>query len=70
MSEIEQLKDRIRGSGPEGVLTAHIRDDYEPAGDMMMQQLNDGVEFVSRRTPMHSTASQWRMFATEFDPYQ
>lgn len=64
MSEIEQLKQRIDASGPEGILTACVRDDYEPAGDMMMRTLMDSGEYVQRRNP-----EEWRIFKKECAPY-
>lgn len=67
--ELEQLKKRIDDNGPAGVLTAHIRDDYEPAGDMMMMSLVDSGEYVQRRVPMHSPNSQWKIFKKGFEPY-
>ncbi len=63
MSEIEQLKKRIKDSGPEGVKTAHIRDDYEPAGEMMIHQLTESGEFVQRRDP------DWRIYTKDMAPY-
>ena len=69
MSEIEQLKGRIKDSGPEGILTAHIRDDYEPAGDMMIRGLVASEEFVTRKAPMHSFDAEWRIFSTGMEPY-
>ena len=68
MSEIEQLKKRIDDSGFEGVLTAHIRDDYEPAGDMMMHGLLESGEYVQRKTPMHSFDAKWRIFKKGMEP--
>lgn len=62
MSELEQLKKRIDNSGAEGVLTAHIRDDYEPAGQMMINSLTESGEYAQRKTPMHSFDSKWRIF--------
>jgi len=68
MSEIDQLKNRIDSSGREGVLTAHIRDDYEPAGDMMIRSLTDSGEYVQRKTPMHSSDQKWRIFKKGMEP--
>jgi len=69
MMEMEQLIKRINGSGPEGVLTSHIRDDYYPAGQMMINQLTDSGEYVQRKTPPHSFDQKWRIFKKEFKPY-
>ena len=67
--EIEQLKKRINDSGTEGVLTAHIREDYEPAGDMMIKSLSDSGEYVQRKTPVHDFNSKWRIFKKGSEPY-
>jgi hypothetical protein len=69
MSEIEQLKERIEKSGTKGVETAVIRDDYEPAGDLMIRQLMNDGDFVSRKTPMHSFDAKWRVFKAGMEPY-
>lgn len=69
MSEIEQLKTRIQNSDIDGVETAHIRDDYEPAGDLMIRHLLDSGEFVSRRVPLHSFESKWKIFKSGNEPY-
>lgn len=69
MSEIEQLKERIDKSGIEGVENAHIRGDYEPAGDMMLRILTDSGEYVQRKTPAHSFDAKWRIFKKGSEPY-
>ena len=69
MSEIDQLKQRIDDSGMEGIETAIVRDDYEPAGDMMMRGLMDSGEYVQRKTPMHSFDQKWRIFKKGNEPY-
>ena len=69
MSEIEQLKKRIDDSGMEGIKTAIVRDDYEPAGDMMMRELCATGDYVQRRTPMHSFDSEWHIFNEDSKPY-
>ena len=70
MSEIEQIKKRINDSGPDGVQTAHIRDDYQPAGDLIMLQLLDSGEFVSRKVPKYMDYSmEWRIFSANMAPY-
>jgi len=69
MSELEQLKERIDKSGFEGVETAIIRDDYEPAGDMMIRQLMESGEYVSRKTPMQSLDATWKVFKASMEPY-
>jgi len=69
MSEIEQLKKRIDDSGLEGVLTSPIRDDYEPAGQMMMSILTNSGEYVQRKVPPQSFDQEWRIFKKEFAPY-
>ena len=69
MSETDQLKKRIDASGTEGIKTAIIRDDYEPAGDMMMNHLCADDEYVQRKTPMHSFDAEWRIFHSDSKPY-
>jgi len=69
MGEIDQLKKRIDDSGVDGVETAHIREDYEPAGQMMINSLTDSGEYVQRRTPAHSFESKWRIFKKGNEPY-
>ena len=69
MSEIEQLKKRIDEAGSEGVENAHIRDDYAPAGDMMLRNLTDSGEYVQRITPMHGFDQKWRIFKKGYEPY-
>ena len=62
MSELEQLKKRIDDSGREGIETSVIRDDYEPAGDMMIRTLVDSGEYVTRREKAGRFESSWRIF--------
>ena len=69
MSEIEQLKNRIDESGPDGVLTEHIRDDYEPAGQMMIQGLCDNGQYVQRKGMGRGLDQKWRIFKSAFSPY-
>jgi hypothetical protein len=69
MSEVEQLKTRIDKSGPEGILTKFVRDDYEPAGGLMIRQLVESGDYVTRRAPMNSFDSEWRIFKSGFEPY-
>ena len=69
MSELEQLKKRINESGMDGIETAIIRDDYKPAGDMMINGLTATDEYVTRRAPMHSFDSKWRIFKEGMAPY-
>ena len=69
MSEIEQLKKRITDSGVDGIKTEIIRDDYEPAGDMMMRNLCATGDYVQRKTPMHSFDAEWRIFKSGSEPY-
>jgi len=69
MAEIDQLKNRIDNSGIGGVETAHIRDDYEPAGQMMINQLTNSGEYVQRKTPAHSFDQKWRIFKKGNEPY-
>ena len=69
MTELEQLKKRIIDSGHLGIETAIIRDDYEPAGDMMMKLLMDTGEFVQRKMPPNCWEQRWRIFHIENKPY-
>ncbi|MFT4804547.1 MAG: hypothetical protein ACI9YE_001751 [Psychroserpens sp.] len=69
MSEIEQLKTRIKNSGQEGVETSHIRDDYEPVGDMMIRKLTSSGGYISRKAPMHSFDAKWKIYVTGNEPY-
>ena len=69
MSEVEQLKKRIDDSGMDGIKTAIVRDDYEPAGDMMMRDLCAAGDYVQRKTPMHSFDAEWRIFNNDSKPY-
>lgn len=69
MGEIEQLKRRIDDSTFDGVETAQIRDDYDPAGQMMINQLTHSGEYVQRRSPAHSFDSKWRIFKDGYAPY-
>lgn len=62
MTEIDQLKKRIDQSGSEEIPTAHIHDDYEPAGDLMMRQLMAYGEYVQRRNP------DWRIYHNDHGP--
>lgn len=69
MSELEQLKNRIDKSGPEGVETAQIRYDYEPAGTFMIRHLSDSGEYVQRKTPYQHWDQKWRIFKKGNEPY-
>jgi len=70
MSELDQLKKRIFESGEDGIETAHIRDDYEPAGDMMINVLTESGKFVSRRVmDDNGIDSRWKIFPNGLEPY-
>lgn len=69
MSETEQLKSRIDKAGEEGVLTEHIRDDYEPAGQMMIQGLCANGQYVQRKGFGNTPDQKWRIFNMAFSPY-
>jgi hypothetical protein len=69
MSELQQLKKRIDASGINGVENAQIREDYEPAGDMMLRELTDSGEYIQRKTPAHSFEQKWRIFKKGNEPY-
>ncbi len=66
---LEQLKERIDQSGIRGVENAHVREDYEPVGDMMLRTLTDSREYVQRKTPMRSFDAKWRIFKKGSEPY-
>ena len=70
MSEIEQLKNRIKAAAYDGLATSIIKDDYEPAGQMMITQLTESGEFVSWRGRGESLFSVglWTVWAVEFAP--
>lgn len=69
MSEIERLKKRIDDSRMIGVETAQIRDDYEPAGAMMIYNLTESGGYVQRKTAAHSFKAEWRIFKRGYEPY-
>lgn len=69
MSEIEQLRARIDEAGTDGVLTEHIRDDYEPAGQMMIQSLSESGEYVQRKVSGFCFEQSWRIFKAGCEPY-
>lgn len=61
MSELDQLKERINSSGPEGIENAIVREDYEPAGDMMLRNLLATNEFIARKGHGRGLDQKWRM---------
>lgn len=70
MSELEQLRKRIKDSAYNGITTAHIKDDYEPAGQMMITGLVNSGEFISRRDlPANGVGGDWKIWAKGFEPY-
>ena len=69
MGELKQLKERIEKSAYNGIKTAFVRDDYAPAGDMMIAGLVDSGEFITRRVSTAFDESEWRIFSVEFKPY-
>jgi len=69
MSELDQLKKRIDGAGLDGVETAHIRDDYEPVGAMMIRDLCDNGEYVQRKVPPGMYDQKWKIFKKGMEPY-
>lgn len=66
MSELERLKKRIDESGPEGILTKHVREDFEPAGDLMMRGLLDSGEYIQRKVAAGTFNYEWRIFNSEW----
>ena len=69
MMEMEQLKRRIDESGMDGIETEHIRYDYKPAGQMMINNLTKSGEYIQRKTPAHSFDAKWRIFKKGLEPY-
>ena len=69
MNELEQLKKRIDDSGLEGIPTDMIRDDYEPAGDLMIRQLCASGEYVTRKIPPGMYDQKWTIFRRGAEPY-
>lgn len=86
MSEIEQLKQRIDQSLYDGIATSIIRDDYEPIGQMMINDLVQTGEYVTLRVKKHDHFSidlnthgdqcsvnvntHWKIFNKRTTPYQ
>ena len=70
MSELDQLKKRILDSGKDGIETAIIRDDYEPAGDLMIRHLCESGEYVTRKVPPGMYGQKWKIFKAAMDPYK
>ncbi|MCK4621277.1 MAG: hypothetical protein KAT62_03580 [Desulfuromonadales bacterium] len=69
MSELQQLKERIEKSGVDGIETAIVRDDYEPAGDMMIRGLVDTGEFTTRKVSDYMGGGKWKIFKAGLEPY-
>jgi hypothetical protein len=69
MSEIEQLKKMIDSRTTSGVKTTHVREDYEPIGDLMIRDLCATGEYVTRKVPPGAWEQEWKIFKKEFDPY-
>jgi len=69
MSEIDQLKLRIQGSGTGGIETAQIRDDYEPVGAMMIRDLCATGDYVQRKVPLGGFDQKWKIFKKGMEPY-
>ena len=69
MSELEQLKKRIDDSEINGIENSIVRDDYEPAGDMMLRQLLSTGEYVARQGMGRGLDQKWRIFKEGMEPY-
>lgn len=69
MNEFKQLKKRIDESKFKGVETAHIRDDYNPIGTVMLSLLTDSGEYVQRKILIHNYTRKWKIFKKEYKPY-
>jgi len=62
MSELDQLKKRINDSGDSGVETQIIREDYEPAGKLMIRSLLDSGEYETRQVRTGVYETHWKIF--------
>ena len=69
MSEIEQLKKRIDDSRKWGVETAAIREDYEPIGQLLINDLCASGEYVQRKVPPGMSYQKWMIFKKGIEPY-
>jgi hypothetical protein len=67
VSELQQLKDRVNEANFSGLTTAIIKEDYEPAGQMMINQLVESGEYISRRDNF-DVGSPWKVWKKEFAP--
>lgn len=68
-AEIEQLKERIDYSGTEGVKTEHIKDDYDPIGEKMINQLIESGEYVCRKVSAGRFKFNWKIFNKKSKPF-
>jgi hypothetical protein len=69
MSELKQLERRIDESGVKGIKTVDVREDYEPAGDLMMRRLCDSGDYVQRKGYGYGLDQEWRIFKNVYKPY-
>lgn len=69
MSELATLKARISRAGPDGVKTAHIRDDYEPIGQNMINDLVASGDYVTLRIETSLMKREWFIFDKAHAPY-
>ena len=63
MTELDQLKKRINNSKAHGIETAIIREDYEPIGDNLLQDLCDSGQYIQRKIQMSHMEYKWKIFA-------
>lgn len=68
VNELEQLKKRIDESGLMGIETAYIRDDYEPAGQMMINSLVESGEYITRKVGLFMGEQKWKIFKAGMEP--
>lgn len=69
MIELAELKARISKAGPNGVKTSHIRDDYEPIGQLLINDLVATGEYVTMRIRTGLMESAWFIFQKDQAPY-
>lgn len=70
MSEIKQVKDLIEMCKFSGVKTADIREDYEPIGQKLINELCESGDYIQRKITSNPFEGEWKIFKKEFDPYK
>lgn len=69
MTELDQLMKRIDKSGLDGVETEVIREDYEPAGQLMINNLCATGKYITRKVPASVPNQKWKIFKKGMEPY-